>query len=258
MGVRLLIGAQNQQLYNNLDWEKSCVAFAQGDLKYPNYYNQDFHGIEGGYLTPVAAVTYDAVTAWASPPNETWLRHQLIKQIAGQPERILDLGCGTGSTTILLKQAFPQAEVIGLDLSPYMLVMADRKAQQANERIQWAQGVAEATGLEADSFDLVTASMLFHELPPSKSRAVLREALRLCQPGGQMLVLDGNQKRLRRLQRLTQLFREPYSQMYAAESVETWMQSMGYDTLPTQYLGWIHQINAGFKPLTDHCDKYPQ
>jgi len=58
--------------------------------------------------------------------------------------RILDLGCGTGSTT-LLKQAFPQAEVIGLDLSPYMLVRAEHKAKAAGLDIHWRHGNAEQT-----------------------------------------------------------------------------------------------------------------
>ena len=193
-------------------------------MSYPDYYLQDFHGLAGGYLTPVAAVTYDAVTAVASPPNEARLRRQLIQSVSGRPRRILDLGCGTGSTTVRLKQAFPEAEVIGLDLSPYMLVMAQHKAQQMGVHIHWRQGLAEATTLDSSSVDLVTASMLFHEVPPTIARAVLREALRLCRPGGQVLTLDGNQTRLRHANWLVRLFREPYSQVYAAESVEEWMQ----------------------------------
>ncbi len=247
MGIRLLIGEQNQRLYNHLDWVSACAAFPVSK-PYPDYYAQDFHGVKGGYLTPEAAVTYDPITAWASPPNETWLRHQLLQQIDGAPHRILDLGCGTGSMTMILKRAFPTAEVWGVDLSPYMLVMADHKAQRMGAQVRWQQGHAEGTGFETASFDLVTASMLFHELPPLSSQAVLQEVFRLCKPGGQVATLDGNQQRLRRADWLIQLFREPYSQVYAAESVEDWMRSQGYESLPTQYVGWIHQINVGYKP----------
>ncbi|BAY13688.1 hypothetical protein [Calothrix sp. NIES-2098] len=42
-------------------------------------------------------MTYESVTAFASPPNETWIRKQLISAIKSQPTRILDLGCGTGA-----------------------------------------------------------------------------------------------------------------------------------------------------------------
>ena len=245
--IRLLIGKENEQLFHELDWDVACRQFVAEDVSYPDYYQRDFHGIKDGYLSPVAPVTYDAITAFASSPNENWLRQQLIGQISSNPKQILDLGCGTGSSTLLLKRAFPDADVIGLDLSAYMLVMANRKAQSENLAIIWRQGFAEATAFPDASFDLVTASMLFHEMPPAISQAVIKEAYRLSRPSGQFLVLDGNQQRLRKTPWLTQLFREPYSQQYATGSVEAWMQQAGFHTLPTRYLGWIHQINQGQK-----------
>ena len=63
---------------------------------------------------------------------KTWVRESLVKAIQGTPRRILDLGCGTGTTTLMLKKRFSSAEVIGLDLSPHMLVVADHKAREAN------------------------------------------------------------------------------------------------------------------------------
>ena len=100
--IRILIGQDNQQLYDTLDWRQACDRFQQTDLIYPDYYStQNFHGVQGGYLTSIAAVTYDAITALASPPNETWIRQQLIPCILGDPKQILDLGCGTGSTRAL-------------------------------------------------------------------------------------------------------------------------------------------------------------
>ena len=245
--IRLLIGKENQQLFHQLDWPMACRQFITEDLNYPDYYHKDFHGIKDGYLSPVAPVTYDAITAFASAPNENWLRQQLIGQIYGHPKQILDLGCGTGSSTLLLKQAFLDADVIGLDLSAHMLVMANRKAHSENLEIIWQQGLAEATTFPEASFDLVTASMLFHEMPSEISQAVIKEAYRLSRPAGQFLVLDGNQRRLRKTPWLIQLFREPYSQQYATGSVETWMQQVGFRTSPTHYLGWIHQINHGQK-----------
>ena len=153
--MSVLIGQDKLRFYSTIDWQQESDRFRKADLFYPHYYSsQNFHGIEGGYLNCVAAITYDAVTAFASPPSETWIRQQLISAIEGQPTRILDLGCGTGSTTLMLKQAFGQATVMGIDLSPYMLVVAEKKAQQAGLNIQWQHGLAEDTGLEEASFDL--------------------------------------------------------------------------------------------------------
>ena len=178
---RLLIGKDKLDLYENLDWEHESDRFRQPELVYPDYYRtQNFHGIKGGYLNAVAAVTYDAVTAFASPPSETRVRQELLCRIEGQPSKILDLGCGTGSSTLMLKQAFPHATVIGLDLSPHMLVMAQHKAQQAGLNIHWHHGLAEATNFTDSSFDLVSASFLFHEMPqwlkqlPGSARDIMK------------------------------------------------------------------------------------
>lgn len=247
--VRILIGADNQKQYDTYDWETGCKALSNPDLTYPQYYRiPNFHGVEGGYLCKEAAVTYDAVTAFASPPNETRLRQQVLKSIQGQPQRILDLGCGTGSTTLMLKDAYPQAEVIGLDLSPYMLCHAQHKGQQAQLNIHWLHGLAEATDLETHSFDGITICMVFHEMPPRISRLVLQECQRLLKPDGQLIILDGNQNRLRHVDWLIRLFREPYATIYAQESIQDWMIKAGFQNVCTQYLGWIHQLTVGTCP----------
>ena len=247
--LRVLIGEDKERFYQTIDWQQQSDRFRKADLIYPHYYSsQNFHGLEGGYLNSVAAITYDPVTALASPPNETWIRQQLITAIEGKPKRILDVGCGTGSTTLMLKQAFEQAVVVGLDLSPYMLLVANYKAQQAGLNIQWLHGLAEDTGLEEASFDLVTASFLLHETPPKISQLILQECFRLIKPGGQVIILDGNQKRLRHADWLIKLFQEPYSKVYAAESVDDWMKTAGFEAVRTKYVGWIQQVTWGIKP----------
>ncbi|WP_010474473.1 class I SAM-dependent methyltransferase [Acaryochloris sp. CCMEE 5410] len=247
--VRILIGADNQNQYDTYDWEAGCHALSNPDLAYPQYYRiPNFHGIEGGYLCKEAAVTYDAVTAFACPPHEMNLRRQVLKSIQGQPQRILDLGCGTGSMTLMLKATYPQAEIIGLDLSPYMLCHAQHKSQKAQLTIHWLHGLAEATDLKAHSFDVISICMVFHEMPPRISRLVLQECRRLLQPGGQLIILDGNQNRLRHADWLIRLFREPYSTVYAQESIHDWVTEAGFECVSTQYLGWIHQLTAGTSP----------
>lgn len=249
--VRLFIDEPAlQRFYDTTDWQQVSDHFSQPDLDYPAYYlNENFHGIEGGYLSPGAAVSYDPITQYALPPGETLIRQSLIEKIQGQPQRILDLGCGTGSTTLMLKQAFPQAEVIGLDLSPYMLFMADRKAQQAGLAMQFLHGKAEQTGFANAAFDLVTASLLFHETPVAISQAILKEAYRLLSVGGQVLILDGAQKALRQLHWLSQIFEEPYIESFAAGSVDAWMGAAGFQAVCTEDSWWIHQVTSGTKPL---------
>ncbi len=250
--IRLLIGKEKLRIYESTNWEKEGIRFCNPELSYPQYYSsQNFHGIENGYLNPIAAITYDLVTAFASPPNETWVRQQLIAVIESKPLLILDLGCGTASTTLMLKQAYPQATTIGLDLSTHMLVLAEHKARKAKLDINFLHGLAESTGLESNTFDLVTVSFLLHETPPNISQLILQECFRLLKPGGEAIVLDGNQKILRHTDWLIELFREPYSKVYASGSVDDWMQTAGFDSVQTEYIGWIQQVTRGVKLVSN-------
>ncbi|MEM8828930.1 MAG: class I SAM-dependent methyltransferase [Cyanobacteria bacterium P01_G01_bin.19] len=248
--VGALIGKDNLNLYDTVDWQQESDRFVPSNYKYPQYYaRQNFHGIEGGYLNAIAPVTYDVVTRFAAPPSEERLRQQAISRIENQPQRILDLGCGTGSSTIALKRKFPQARVTGLDLSPHMLVMAEQKAKKANLTVDWQQGLAEANGFSSNSFDLISIAFLFHETPVHITRQILKECQRLLEPGGQLIVLDGNQKRLRHTPWLIQLFREPYSSVYAAGDVDHWLEEAGLIRIKTQPVGWISQLSTCFKPV---------
>ena len=249
-GFRLMFGAENLRLLTHLDWQTAGDRFKQSHLDYPDYYtSQNYHGIPAGYLNPLAAVTYDRVSALASPPHEGWVRQRLIHKIKGNPQTVLDLGCGTGASTMGLKQAFPAATVTGLDLSPLMLVMASHKAQTSGVTLQWRHDLAEAPQAPAESYDLVTASFLFHEVPPGVGQRILNACFRLVKPGGQVLILDGDQRKLARATWLIHLFQEPYSQVYAQGCLTESMQAAGFTAVQTDYFGWIHQLTSGIKPV---------
>lgn len=256
--ARLVIDQEALQRFSeSIDWEAATDRLTNPRLTYPTYYtSQNFHGIQGGYLNRSAAVTYDPITQYALPPGETWVRQGMIDKIQVKPRRILDLGCGTGSTTRLLKQAFPQAQVIGLDLSPYMLTVAEHKASSAGLEIHWRHGNAEQTGFPDASFDLVTAALLFHETPPAVANAILQESNRLLTEGGEMVMLDGNQKALRDAEWLTQIFEEPYIHDYAIGNVDAWMGAAGFEAVRTTDLWWLHQVTRGVKPLADRSPNF--
>ncbi|MEL6222789.1 MAG: methyltransferase domain-containing protein [Cyanobacteria bacterium J06627_8] len=247
----LLLDRETMLRYrNSIDWESECDRLRSDTVTYPEYYqSQNFHGVTNGYLSIDAAVTYDPVTRYAVPPHEEWVRQGAVDRINGQPLRLLDLGCGTGSTTLLLKQAYPQAAVIGMDLSPFMLVVAEQKAQKANLEIEFRHGNAESTGFADESFDIVTASLLFHETPPAIAQTILYECFRLLKPGGQIVILDGDQTVLRQTQWLTEIFEEPYIKSYAAGSTDAWMGRAGFDAVRTENWWGVHQITTAIKPL---------
>jgi ubiquinone/menaquinone biosynthesis C-methylase UbiE len=129
------------------------------------------------------AGTYDGTEAVFSGP----IADRLIDAAGIRPgDRVLDLGCGTGS--VLLRAAAaarPGGEVTGVDFSPAMLAVArDRAGQAGLDGIELVVGDAEDPPGGDGRFDKVICSLLFFLLPHPERAA--RRWLDLLRPGGTM------------------------------------------------------------------------
>src|SRR5262245_19847048 len=81
-------------------------------------------------------------------------REELIKQANIQPnQRVLDLGCGTGTLVVLLKRKYPAAEIVGVDPDPKALQRAQKKVRRAGVAVQLDEGFADELPYEAGTFD---------------------------------------------------------------------------------------------------------
>ncbi|WP_088894438.1 class I SAM-dependent methyltransferase [Leptolyngbya ohadii] len=233
--------------YRNRNWHQEYEKFANPCISYPEYYkNSNFHGIQGGYLCVEAAMSYDPISQWLLLPSETLIRRCLINSVQRQPKRILDIGCGTGSMTVMLKQTFPNAEVIGIDLSPYMLTRAAEKTIQKKLSIHYYQQNAEATLFPDSSFDLVTLSLVLHETPADVSQNVLQEAHRLLSDRGEIAILNGNQQNLQK-HWVHSVFEEPYIGDYAAGCIDRWLAFAGFQSIQTHSIWRMQQISHAVK-----------
>lgn len=115
-----------------------------------------------------------------------------FRDVLARPEaRALDICCGTGDlTAALLAQRPPIGEpVTGLDFSPEMLGLAERKYAGAN--IRWVQGDAMSLPFPDNSFDLVTSAFGFRNL--RNYAEGLAEIHRVLRPGGRIGILECNQ-----------------------------------------------------------------
>lgn len=105
-------------------------------------------------------------------------------------DRLLDVGCGTGTLVVLIKRLHPDVEVVGLDPDPKALARGRRKAERAAVSIQFDQGYSDQLPYPAASFDRVFSSFVFHHLPLETKERTLREVRRVLVPGGLLHVLD--------------------------------------------------------------------
>lgn len=163
-------------------------------------------------------------------------RVAIAQSLPGTSRDILDLGTGTGAVLDTLVRTHCEAHVTGLDASARMLAQAQKKLDRlARRHIACADTklvCASATDLPfADaSFDAVTASLFFHELPPDVRARAFDEAFRVLAPGGTLAVLDLDRRPpgwKRPLQWALDMMEESYAWGLAGNQLKRELESRG-------------------------------
>lgn len=135
------------------------------------------------WLTPL----YDPLLKWVM--REETFKRKLIQHANIQPHmKILDLGCGTGTLTVMLRRAHPEAEVTGLDGDPEVLEIAREKSRGLD--IQWDEGLASSLPYPDSAFDRVVTSLVIHHLVTDDKRRAFKEIYRVLKPQGELYILD--------------------------------------------------------------------
>jgi demethylmenaquinone methyltransferase/2-methoxy-6-polyprenyl-1,4-benzoquinol methylase/phosphoethanolamine N-methyltransferase len=106
-------------------------------------------------------------------------------------EKVLDVGCGTGSLAIDAKgKAGPAGEVHGIDAAPEMIEVARQKAGKKGVDVGFRVGLIEDIPFPDGQFDVVLNSFVLHHLPHDLKRKGFAEIHRVLKPGGRFLAAD--------------------------------------------------------------------
>ncbi len=181
-------------------------------VEIPSYVAEvDHHCMPGSYYRELVdgdvspAANYDAgffVTTGGTIGNlcdgagksiANWVKQTALESQPGfSPKRILDVGVAAGHSIVPIAQAFPDAEIIAIDVAAPMLRYAHARAKSLGiTNIKFMQMSGEDMSVFADeSFDWVQSSIFLHELSAKALPRLLRECYRVLKPGGLTLHLE--------------------------------------------------------------------
>ncbi|MEU1807429.1 class I SAM-dependent methyltransferase [Micromonospora aurantiaca (nom. illeg.)] len=167
------------------------------DLDLPDWYTDyDIHIQPGSFFSDdMSAYVYEfGARIVMLRDNDGYKFHTLFARTA-LPEvpaatRIVDIGCGFGKSTRPLPARYPTAQVIGVDLAAPGLRLAHAEAEATGVAIDYRQADGRSTDIEPGSCDVVTGTMVLHEMPAAAVRETIVEAARLLKPGGSLRFLE--------------------------------------------------------------------
>jgi len=168
-GPAFLVGAMTLALSTAKDEEKITEAFRTGDgLGWHQHCRDLFQGTERLFKPGYVA---NLVSSWLPALDGVVAKLE-------QGGSVADLGCGHGSSTILLAQRFPEARVVGFDYHPESIDVARKRASEVGVADRVSFEVASAQDFPGTGYDLICIFDALHDMgdPPAAARRI-RSAL---------------------------------------------------------------------------------
>jgi ubiquinone/menaquinone biosynthesis C-methylase UbiE len=198
-GLEPHFAGQREQLAEELKaGAENGLAELDPAFQQPGYYVAvDIHQQPGGvWSDEVGGYIYERGARTTTPllSSDDDLHHRFTREVlsrAGGAKRLVDLGCGFGKSSRPFYRQDGELDVVGVELSGPCLTLAARTAAEDQARnVRFRQADAADTRLDGAAFDVVTSTMLLHEMPPPHIGRMLQEAHRLLAPGGLSIHLD--------------------------------------------------------------------
>lgn len=138
---------------------------------------------DGVYGTPEKRKGYaDTGTDQATLPAQKTARFTRTLEEIKNGDKVLDIGCGVGVLTQLVKKTYPDCEVYGVDISSQAI--EDNKKE--NPEIYYSQGTVNNLSFDNEMFDVIFSGEVLEHL--DDPQVLLTEGFRLLKDGGKMIV----------------------------------------------------------------------
>lgn len=143
-----------------------------------------------------------------------------------------DRGAGEATAQIV----GPAGSVVGIDPAPDMIRVAQQTPASRSSPARFRLGVIECLPFDAESVDVVLASLVLHHLPPDVRRAGLHEVYRVLRPGGRLVLVDFDRR----------------------SQVSPYLNEAGFAPVATRGRRRMLSFFVGFKPQTGSMGRGPQ
>ena len=223
----------------------------------PEYYRRNFHFQADGYLSGKSARLYEHQVEVLFAGGADAMRRLIIEPMKaafgdrdGAGLAFLELGAGTGRATRFVRMAFPKARIVAIDLSAPYLKRA-RRELESFERVDFLEADAEKLPFQAETFDAVYSTFLFHETPLVTRKAILAESTRVLKPAGFQGWVDSIQRGDQpefdvSLENFPVQFHEPFYKNYAQNPMEGLAREAGLENVESE-VGFFSKRVSGFK-----------
>lgn len=157
---------------------------------YPGWYLRRWHFLPEGYLSRRGAAGYEwLIRNLYNTGVERALISKVVRRVrAARPAAVVEFGCGPGRLVEALSEQSGARDVLGLDLSPYLLERAHARLRLPNARVVHADGLSVPAA--AASFDVAIAAHYVGHLPSELRPAAVTEMARVVRPGGRVIIAD--------------------------------------------------------------------
>ncbi len=150
---------------------------------------------------------------------------RVIRASQSTVSRVVDLGCGAGTLTAELLEAFPQSNVVAIDFDPTLLALAAKRLEGYGERVRLiATDLRDPSWLDcaAERVDTVVSAAALHWLTPDELETLYHQVASILQPGGIFLNADHVGSDIPSLQRVWEQHREKMRREEGDSTADTW------------------------------------